>query len=139
MGAVKVQGQACYFSLEVPFHCLLGEDGKLEKQDYLAKWGQLGDANERKFSVTGVNGGGKAAVAVLAANNIFDVATRQADGNEITYSSMKFINGLEVLIELTFPPGSTTAGLAVKTTTADLFAVTHNMIQEPIGAAAPAP
>ena len=50
--AVKVQGQACYFSLEVAFNCLLAEDGKLERQAYLAKWGQLGDANEKKFSIT---------------------------------------------------------------------------------------
>ena len=50
---------------------------------------------------------------------------------------MKFINGLEVLIELTFSPGSTTVGLAVKTTTPDLFAITHAMIQELIGTAAP--
>lgn len=141
MVAVKNNVGVYYFSFNVPFHTLLSEDGKLEKKDYLSKWQQLGDANERKFQLTGVNGGVEKARGICSANNVFEVAKRNENGQDLLYCSMRFNNDtrLEVLAELTFPPGSTSVSLALKTTTADLFPACHEMLQELLGTAAAAP
>lgn len=137
--AVKNNLGVMYFALLIPFNTLLGEDGRLEREPYLQKWPAMGDANEKKTIINGVKSSAESK-AILEANNIFVVATpTQPDGKELMYCSLKFINGLEVLIEITFIAGNPTAQLATKTVVPDLFKITHDMVQELIGTAAPAP
>jgi hypothetical protein len=43
----------------------------------------------------------------LKNNNIFTVAKRNVDGQDMLYQSMKLVNGIWVLAELKIKPGST--------------------------------
>ena len=46
-------------------------------------------------------------------NNVFTVAKRKVDGQDMVYQSLKFSNGLWALAELKIKPGSSTIGVSV--------------------------
>ena len=65
---------------------------------------------------------------VLAANNVFVVATRQGgDGEHLIYTSVKFTNGIWVLGELRLVAGAPPS-LALKTQTVAAIAEVHAAI-----------
>ena len=45
-------------------------------------------------------------------NNVFTVAKRKVDGQDMVYQSLKFTNGLWALAELKIKPGSSTIGVS---------------------------
>eukprot|EP00037_Helgoeca_nana_P017840 m.169740 g.169740 ORF g.169740 m.169740 type:complete len:885 (+) comp24173_c0_seq1:4038-6692(+) len=92
-----------YMAVEVPYNVLLVEDGRLEKQPYLALWGEI--AEETTNQLNGVPGSTDDIMARCRANNVFDVAKRNVAGNDVAYFSMRFVNGLDVLAELTMLGG----------------------------------
>eukprot|EP00038_Savillea_parva_P005228 m.150058 g.150058 ORF g.150058 m.150058 type:complete len:632 (-) comp11679_c2_seq2:1760-3655(-) len=103
--AFKATGLAgiTYMSLEVPYNVLLTEDGRLEKQPYLALWGEIPD--ETTSQLSGVPGTTEDIMTRCRNNNIFDIAKRNVGGNDVCYFSLRFINGLDVLAELTMLGG----------------------------------
>ena len=48
-------------------------------------------------------------------NNVFTVAKRKVDGQDMVYQSLKFTNGLWALAELKIKPGSPTIGVSFST------------------------
>lgn len=93
-----------YMSAEIPYNVLLDDDGALEKKPYLEMWQSIG--GEEKLNLTGVSSSTAEIIAKCAANNVFHVATTSgASGEELAYFSMKFINGIVVLAELTMKGG----------------------------------
>jgi AP-1 complex subunit beta-1 len=92
-----------YMAVAVPYNVLLVEDGRLEKQPYLALWGEI--AEETTNQLNGVPGSTDDIMARCRANNVFDVAKRNVAGNDVAYFSMRFVNGLDVLAELTMLGG----------------------------------
>lgn len=48
-------------------------------------------------------------------NNIFTIAKRNVEGQDMLYQSLKLTNNIWVLLELKLQPGSSTATLSLKT------------------------
>ncbi|XP_015768680.1 PREDICTED: AP-1 complex subunit beta-1-like [Acropora digitifera] len=56
----------------------------------------------------------------LSANNIFTIAKRTVEGQDMLYQSVKFTNGIWVLAELKMQPGNPAAQLSLKTRAMDV-------------------
>lgn len=100
-----------YFVAHVPFHALLTEDGQMEKPAYLEQWKTI--TEEHNTSLSGVHLSAAELIDKLTQNNVFSVAKRSVNGQDVCYVSFKFINGLSVLAELTLQ-GNGNVGVAVK-------------------------
>lgn len=51
----------------------------------------------------------------MTLNNIFTIAKRNVEGQDMLYQSLKLTNNIWVLLELKLQPGSSTATLSLKT------------------------
>eukprot|EP00051_Salpingoeca_urceolata_P014031 m.177822 g.177822 ORF g.177822 m.177822 type:complete len:871 (+) comp17972_c0_seq1:139-2751(+) len=129
MVAVKTSVEVVYFSCMVHGHVLLSEDGKMEKADYLAAWKQIPDEQEAACVISGVTAGTAGVVRTLQANNVFLVAKRSVDGQDLCYLSFKFINNIVVMAELTLHPGEPTSKLSLKTVTADIVGLVQEFFE----------
>jgi len=98
---------------------LFVEDGAVDKATYLKLWTEVGDSVESKQSIH-LNGTLDAALARLAASNVFSIARRSADGQELVYLSLKFTNNIIGLAELSAGPSG--AQIAVRANVADVIA-----------------
>jgi len=132
-GGVKI------FHIFFPFYTLLSEGGRCEKADFLQQWQGFGEANEKKAMLANVTPGLATAqiVAICNANNVFEINTQPPnEGKDVVYLSMKFINNLVVLAELTIFQGQ--VQVALRTKTADLFAACHTVFTDLLCTPAPA-
>ena len=127
--AIKDNVGISYFDCDVPMHCLWHESSKLERGDYLKRWKDLPDTAETVTSLSGVCGSSDIVLEKLAVNNVASVAKRTVSGHELCYLSIKFINDVYVLIELTLK-GSGVAQLAVKTGTPEIVVGVQQSIQQ---------
>ncbi|NXK68739.1 AP1B1 protein, partial [Sylvietta virens] len=90
--AVKNNIDVFYFSTLYPLHILFVEDGKM---------GELGDHGCSK-------------VLSVTCSNIFTIAKRNVEGQDMLYQSLKLTNGIWVLAELRIQPGSPSSTLSLK-------------------------
>eukprot|EP00054_Salpingoeca_dolichothecata_P008265 m.47181 g.47181 ORF g.47181 m.47181 type:complete len:881 (-) comp17615_c0_seq1:27-2669(-) len=118
--AIKNNVDVLYFSTTVPAHVLLHENGKMERSEYLQKWKEMGDSSETVCDINGVAAGSDAILAALEPNNVFTIAKRTINDQELCYVSVKFINNITVLGEITVRPGGSSVQLALKTVTPDV-------------------
>jgi len=124
-GGVKI------FHILFPFYTLLSEAGKVGREDFLAQWQGFGEAAEKKAMLANVKPGLTTAqvVATCNANNVFEINTQPPnEGKDVVYLSMKYINNLVVLAELTIFQGQ--IQVALRTKTADLFAACHTVFTD---------
>eukprot|EP00045_Choanoeca_perplexa_P013193 m.147784 g.147784 ORF g.147784 m.147784 type:complete len:875 (+) comp16273_c0_seq1:55-2679(+) len=133
--AVKNSLDVLYFSTNVPFHLYLAEDGQLPKREYLDMWREMDDASEVVSAVSGVNASTDACIARLKANNIFQVAKRSVNDQDLIYMSVKFINNIVALIEVTLTPGQPVAKVAIRTTTAEIVQGLQDTLENVLQAA----
>ena len=111
-----------YFRVEANFSAFLveaGAGGKLEKKPFITMWKNIAAANE-VFSQVGnlVSAEPEAVSRNMEANNIFYIAKRSVDGGQtVVYFSMKTVNNLLLLAEITFKQGVNGCKLCVKTDT----------------------
>lgn len=113
--AVKNNIDVFYFSCFVPANVLLTEDGKMERKLFLSTWKDIPDDKEVKKSLETTVILCDEIPKVLEANNIFIVAHRTVEGQEMFYQSMKFSNDIIVLAELNIVPGNPVMQLSLKT------------------------
>uniref|UniRef100_UPI003980DD6A hypothetical protein n=1 Tax=Salmonella sp. s54925 TaxID=3159674 RepID=UPI003980DD6A len=86
---------------------------------FLGMWKDISPNNEvQKQLHSNVNS--DMAQQKLAANNIFTVAKRTVDGQDMLYQSLKFTNKIWVLAELKMEPGNPNVQLALKTQAMDV-------------------
>jgi AP-1 complex subunit beta-1 len=123
----STEGGMKIFSIVIPFYALLSEGGKCDPTVFIEQWGALGTAAEKKTMLANVrHTTGASIVAACTANNIFEINTQPpVDGKEVMFMSMKFINNLVVLAEVTVYQGQ--VQIALRTKTADLFAACHQV------------
>ena len=60
--------------------------------------------------------------AKMQQNNVFTIAKRNVEGQDMLYQSLKLVNGIWILSELKMQPGNPTLILAVKTRAPDVSA-----------------
>uniref|UniRef100_A0A668VDQ6 AP complex subunit beta n=1 Tax=Oreochromis aureus TaxID=47969 RepID=A0A668VDQ6_OREAU len=102
--AVKNNIDVFYFSCQYPISMLFVEDGKMERQVFLATWKDIPNDNEAQFQIKDCHL--NAASNKLQGSNIFTIAKRTVDGQDMLYQSMKLTNGIWVLAEMRVQAGN---------------------------------
>ncbi|MEE6511046.1 hypothetical protein FKM82_017227 [Ascaphus truei] len=112
--AVKNNIDVFYFSIPYPLHIIFVEDGKMERQMFLATWKDIPNENEAQFQIRECPPSSDTVSNKLTASNIFTVARRTVEGQDMLYQSLKLTNGIWVLAELRMQPGSPNCTLSLK-------------------------
>lgn len=118
--AVKNNVDVFYFSCMVPYNVLFTEDGQMDRKVFLATWKDIPAGNEVQNQITDVNFSSEVAQQKLSANNIFTIAKRTVEGQDMLYQSLKFTNHIWVLAELKMQPGNPVVQLSLKTRAVDV-------------------
>jgi len=128
--AIKNNIDIFYFSCAIPAHVLFIESGKMDRKVFLDTWKDIPAANEVQNNVNtrGFNSDG--IQNVLEANNIFTIAKRTVEGQDMLYQSLRFTNGITVLSELKLVPGNASIQLSLKTTAMDVIAIVQDIYQK---------
>lgn len=107
--AVKNNIDVFYFSVVVPMHVFFAEDGEIDKRLFLNTWKEIPEQNESQFQLTPFALGAPSADDLcnkLRNNNVFTIAKRNVEGQDMLYQSMKLTNGIWILSELKVTPGN---------------------------------
>ncbi|KAM4576476.1 AP-1 complex subunit beta-1 isoform 3-T4 [Odontesthes bonariensis] len=118
--AVKNNIDVFYFSCQYPMSMLLVEDGKMERQVFLATWKDIPNDNESQFQIKDCHLSSDAASNKLQGSNIFTIAKRTVDGQDMLYQSMKLTNGIWVLAELRVQAGNPNYTVSLKCRAAEV-------------------
>jgi len=104
--AVKNNVGVHYFQDNLNMELFFAEDGRLERNEYLAVWKSIPDSNEITFTLPDISFGNMDAhQAKLEARNVFFIVKRQVDNNWLYYFSLKLMpSAILILLELTFKP-----------------------------------
>jgi len=99
--AVKDNVDVFYFAVLVPLHMYFDDNGQMDKRDFLQLWREIPEKNEVQFTLQNpLNFSSDDICSKLQQNNIFTVARRNVDGQELLYHSIKYTNGIYILSEL---------------------------------------
>jgi hypothetical protein len=128
--AVKNNIDVMYFTAAVSYNSLWTEDGQMERKVYLATWKDIPFSNEFQFTVSEIQITADAAQQKLSGNNIFLIAKRNVDGQDLLYVSLKFTNGIWVLGELKMQPGIPVIQIALKTRAGDVVPGVQQMLEQ---------
>ncbi|XP_078141334.1 AP-1 complex subunit beta-1 isoform X2 [Centroberyx gerrardi] len=112
--AVKNNIDVFYFSCQYPISMLFVEDGKMERQVFLATWKDIPNDNESQFQIKDCHLNSDAASSKLQGSNIFTIAKRTVEGQDMLYQSMKLSNGIWVLAELRVQAGNPNYTVSLK-------------------------
>ncbi|XP_070509177.1 AP-1 complex subunit beta-1 isoform X1 [Chironomus tepperi] len=112
--AIKNNVDVFYFACLVHGHTLFTEDGQLDKRVFLSTWKEIPAANEVQYTLSGIVGNADAIAAKMTANNVFTIAKRNVEGQDMLYQSLKLENNVWALLELKLTPGSSEGTLSLK-------------------------
>lgn len=112
--AIKNNVDIFYFACLIHGNCLFTEDGQLDKRVFLTTWKEIPAANEVQYSLNGIAGTSDSIASKMTANNIFTIAKRNVEGQDMLYQSLKLTNNIWVLLELKLQPGNPDATLSLK-------------------------
>ncbi|XP_051981147.1 AP-1 complex subunit beta-1-like isoform X4 [Xyrauchen texanus] len=112
--AVKNNIDVFYFSCQYPLSLLFVEDGKMERQVFLATWKDIPNENETQFQIKDIHLNSDVAGNKLQGSNIFTIAKRTVDGQDMLYQSIKLANGIWVLAEMCVQTGNPNYTLSIK-------------------------
>uniref|UniRef100_A0A183C3Z3 AP complex subunit beta n=1 Tax=Globodera pallida TaxID=36090 RepID=A0A183C3Z3_GLOPA len=113
--ALKNNVDVFYFALVVPLNVYFDEGGQMDKRDFLQLWKEIPEQNELQFTVQNdKNLTADEICAILQQNNVFTVARRTVDGQELLYHSIKYTNQVYILSELKMLQNSQTLTLSLK-------------------------
>ncbi|XP_050695182.1 AP-1 complex subunit beta-1-like [Eriocheir sinensis] len=118
--AIKNSVDVFYFATVMPMHIFFTEDGAMEKRVFLSTWKDIPSQNEVQFNIDNINMNGDAISNKLQSSNIFTIAKRNVEGQDMLYQSIKLTNGIWVLTELKLQPGNTTVVLSLKSRATDV-------------------
>ncbi|KAL3857492.1 hypothetical protein ACJMK2_012159 [Sinanodonta woodiana] len=123
--AVKNNIDVFYLSCLVPLHVMFVEDGEMDKRVFLATWKDIPSQNEVQFTINNVQHNGDTVSQKLRNNNIFTIAKRNVEGQDMLYQSLKLTNGIWVLAELKIQPGNPNFTLSLKGRAMDVYSGIH--------------
>ncbi|KAM4701997.1 AP-2 complex subunit beta [Discoglossus pictus] len=112
--AVKNNIDVFYFSCLIPLHVLFVEDGKMERQVFLATWKDIPNENELQFQIKECHLNADTVSSKLQNNNVYTIAKRNVEGQDMLYQSLKLTNGIWILAELRIQPGNPNYTLSLK-------------------------
>lgn len=120
--AIKNNIDVFYFAVVMPMNIFFAEDGQMDKRVFLPTWKDIPSANEVQYTINNVNLSADAVSSKMQQNNVFTIAKRNVEGQDMLYQSLKLVNGIWILSELKMQPGNPTLILAVKTRAPDVSA-----------------
>ncbi|XP_075154491.1 adaptor protein complex 1/2, beta subunit [Haematobia irritans] len=133
--AVKNNIDIFYFACLIHGNCLFAEDGQLDKRVFLNTWKEIPAANEVQYSLSGVIGTTDGIASKMTTNNVFTIAKRNVEGQDMLYQSLKLTNNIWVLLELKLQPGNPDATLSLKSRSVEvapmIFAAYEAIIRSP--------
>ncbi|MGH0156943.1 UNVERIFIED_CONTAM: hypothetical protein FKN15_032720 [Acipenser sinensis] len=104
--AVKNSIDVFYFSCLIPLSIFFVEDGKMERQVFLATWKDIPNENELQYQIKECHLNADTVSGKLQNNNIYTIAKRNVEGQDMLYQSLKLTNGIWILAELRIQPGN---------------------------------
>ncbi|KAK5638054.1 hypothetical protein RI129_012349 [Pyrocoelia pectoralis] len=120
--AVKNNVDIFYYACQIPIQILFTEDGQLDKRVFLTTWKDIPAANEVQYTLNDLKGTSDSLAAKMTQNNIFTIAKRNVEGQDMLYQSLKLTNNIWVLLELKLQPGVTHATLSLKSRSVEVAA-----------------
>ncbi|KAF2896561.1 hypothetical protein ILUMI_09611 [Ignelater luminosus] len=120
--AVKNNVDIFYYACQIPIQILFIEDGQLDKRVFLTTWKDIPAANEVQYTLNEVKGTADTLANKMTHNNIFTIAKRNVEGQDMLYQSLKLTNNIWVLLELKLQPGVTHATLSLKSRSVEVAA-----------------
>ncbi|KAJ8712779.1 hypothetical protein PYW08_008083 [Mythimna loreyi] len=118
--AIKNNVDVFYFACLIPVHILFTEDGQLDKRVFLTTWKEIPAANEVQHTLSNVTGNADTIAQKMTLNNIYTIAKRNVEGQDMLYQSLKLTNNIWVLLELKLQPGNPEATLSLKSRTVEV-------------------
>jgi AP-1 complex subunit beta-1 len=121
--AMKNNIDVFYFSILVPMHVFFAEDGEIDKKLFLNTWKEIPEQNEAQFQLSPLTNFLSAddLCNKLRNNNVFTIAKRNVEGQDMMYQSIKLTNGIWILAELKLTPNNPSLTLSIKTKTVDVI------------------
>lgn len=106
--AVKNNVDVFYFGVNVPMHIYFVEDGEIDKKLFLNTWKEIPEQYETQYQLGPMQHviNSDELCNKLRNNNVFTIAKRNVEGQDMLYQSMKLTNGIWILTELKLTPGS---------------------------------
>lgn len=133
--AIKNNIDIFYFACLIHGNVLFAEDGQLDKRLFLNTWKEIPAANEVQYSLSGVIGTTDGIASKMTTNNVFTIAKRNVEGQDMLYQSLKLTNNIWVLLELKLQPGNPDATLSLKSRSVEvapmIFAAYEAIIRSP--------
>lgn len=93
---------------------LFTEDGQLDKRVFLTTWKEIPAANEVQYTINDVRVTADTVAQKMTNSNVFTIAKRNVEGQDMLYQSLKLTNNIWVLLELKLQPGQPNATLSLK-------------------------
>ena len=118
--AIKNSIDIFYFAVVMGIHIFFCEDGAMDKRVFLSTWKDIPSQNEVQFNIENVNMNADGISNKLQSCNVFTIAKRNVEGQDMLYQSVKLTNGIWVLTELKVQPGNTTIVLSLKSRATDV-------------------
>uniref|UniRef100_A0A8C6UF97 AP complex subunit beta n=1 Tax=Neogobius melanostomus TaxID=47308 RepID=A0A8C6UF97_9GOBI len=112
--AVKNNIDVFYFSVLIPLNIFFVEDGKMERQVFLATWKDIPNENELQYQIKECHLNADTVSGKLQNSNIYTIAKRNVEGQDMLYQSLKLTNGIWILAELRIQPGNPNYTLSLK-------------------------
>uniref|UniRef100_A0A3P8Y6Q5 AP complex subunit beta n=1 Tax=Esox lucius TaxID=8010 RepID=A0A3P8Y6Q5_ESOLU len=112
--AVKNSIDVFYFSGLIPLNIFFVEDGKMERQVFLATWKDIPNENELQYQIKECHLNADTVSGKLQNDNIYTIAKRNVEGQDMLYQSLKLTNGIWILAELRIQPGNPNYTLSLK-------------------------
>ena len=108
--AVKNNIDVSYFSALVPMHVYFAEDGEIDKRLFLNTWKEIPEQNEMQFQINLASAfiNSDELCNKLRNNNVFTIAKRNVEGQDMLYQSIKLTNGIWILAEVKVTPNNPT-------------------------------
>lgn len=100
--------------MQVPANTLFCEDGQLDKRVFLTTWKDIPAINEVQYTLNDVRSTADQIAQKMTSSNIFTIAKRNVEGQDMLYQSLKLTNNIWVLLELKLQPGAPNATLSLK-------------------------
>lgn len=127
--AVKNNIDVFYISTNVPLHVLFTEDGEMDKKIFLATWKDIPANSEVQYTINNVQHNADTVSQKLRNNNIFTIAKRNVEGQDMLYQSLKLTNGIWVLAELKTKPSNPSFVLSLKSRAMEVYEAVHQVYE----------
>jgi len=119
--ALKNNVDIFYFACSVSMHALFLEDGEMDKRVFLATWKDIPAQNEVQYDIKDVQHNADTVSQRLRNNNVFTIAKRNVEGQDMLYQSIRLTNGIWVLCELKIVPVSQNFTLSLKSRATEVY------------------